>query len=103
LEKSEYGDTCTVYDVAPDEAYQYTLNDVVVPLAPFVGEPSVGCTGCDGTVVNDLVSLEAIVPLEFVAITDQEYVVEYPSTGVVYHVFVVVAEPEPTEPDHCTV
>ena len=44
-------ETCTRYDVAPDEAFHDTVSDVGWLVAPFAGESNVGAGGGVAAVV----------------------------------------------------
>jgi len=45
VEKLEFVDTWSWYELAPLEAFQVSVGFVATPVAPFAGEESVGATG----------------------------------------------------------
>ena len=64
-------ETCSVYDVAPEEALQLSVGVVETPVAPLVGELRIGVAS---TVVKVHVAIglgQALVPPALVALTRQ--------------------------------
>ena len=51
-EKSDAVDTCTVYDAAPDDAFQLSVGVMLTPVAASAGEISVGDEGAETIVVK---------------------------------------------------
>ena len=64
-------ETCTRYDVAPDEAFHDTVSDVGWLVAPFAGETRVGAEGASGIVPKLHAAEKALVPPTFFALTRQ--------------------------------
>jgi len=74
VEKFELVETCSRYDVAPEEAFQVRVGDVETPVAPLAGEASVGAEGTGGgggSVVNDQTSDQSPSPAAFAPFTRQ--------------------------------
>ena len=71
VEKVELVETCSLYDVAPDEAFHASVGLVAIPVTALAGEASTGVEGGATMVVKLQAFDQALVPPAFLALTRQ--------------------------------